>query len=677
MSTPKIDAEAFAPYRESGWQAIPLHRFDAESTDRGGRTRRDGKRPVHANWTARPYSAAKVISCSVAEGRNVGVRLAPDQLVIDVDPRNGGTEGFAALCTALALDPTIFPTVITGSGGAHYYMRKPADLSVLDTLPDFPGVEFKSKGRQVVAAGSIHPDTLKHYAWDFLTPPLADAPEAPAALLQAIRRPERTGNTIGGGQYSQERIAAALARLDPENFRNHSKWLALMMAVHHATNGDGRQEFIDWSTSDPQYADDADVIGRRWDSLHADAAAGRITHRTLAKILAENGATDAILADPAERAADFEAMGEEAAEDMTFEGDDEEPSTGLTYEIAAGIEAEPIEWLWQNRFPVGKLSMIAGFPDQGKSQVTLNIAATVSRGGKWPNGEGKARKGAVLILSAEDDAADTVVPRLSAGGADLDQCLIVNSMVRIENSARVLNLQDDLGKLAEIIRKERGNGRDVRLVLIDPIGSYMGGRSKGDSFKNAEVRALLTPLAEWAARLRVAVIAVSHFNKSGNGRAIYRVTDSLAFTAAARTVWLTAEDPEDPKRRLLLKGKCNIADDPGGLAYKIEGVNITPEITAPRVVWDGTTDITAEEALGQSGERKPTAAERAGDFLARLLSDGPVLASRIQELAEEAGYSWRTITRTKAELGIVSEKDGFDAGWQWRLPEAEDFEEDV
>src|SRR6185312_9028066 len=101
----------------------------------------------------------------------------PDQLVIDVDPRNGGTDGFVDLCLELGIDPATWPRVVTGSGGSHYYMTKPAGLAIVDTLDGFPGVEFKSRGRQVVAAGSIHPDTGKFYAWDSKHPPLGDAPK--------------------------------------------------------------------------------------------------------------------------------------------------------------------------------------------------------------------------------------------------------------------------------------------------------------------------------------------------------------------------------------------------------------------------------------------------------------------------------------------------------------------
>ena len=74
----------------------------------------------------------------------------------------------------------------------------------------------------------------------------------------------------GGGQYDQAQLAKALSALDATDFASHDRWLQLMMACHHATNGDGREEFIEWSTSDPDYADDAESIGRRWDSLHTD-----------------------------------------------------------------------------------------------------------------------------------------------------------------------------------------------------------------------------------------------------------------------------------------------------------------------------------------------------------------------------------------------------------------------
>jgi hypothetical protein len=319
-----IDAAAFRSYRGSGWQPIPLHRYDATSTDKRGRERKDGKRPIHANWTAREYGADAVLRGCERDGLNMGVRLTALQLVIDVDPRHGGEEGFAKLCRDLGLDPLQWPRVETGSGGSHYYLTLPEGVRVVDTLEKYPGVEFKSIGRQVVSAGSIHPDTLRHYQWDKLHPELADAPEAPARLIEAIRRPERSGAPIGGGQLTQEEIAAKLARLDPCEFRIESEWRAMMMSCHHASNGDARSEFIEWSTSDPNYADDAEVIGRRWDSCHAEKNDG-YTYKTLNKALRDHGAADAQVIDEDERTGDFDELADvELAEKLddpdAFEG---------------------------------------------------------------------------------------------------------------------------------------------------------------------------------------------------------------------------------------------------------------------------------------------------------------------------------------------------------------------
>ena len=75
---------------------------------------------------------------------------------------------------------------------------------------------------------------------------------------------------MGGGHVAPEQLAAALEALDAGDFGTHEEWLQLMMACHHATGGEGRQEFIELSTGDAEYADAAEEIGRRWDSLHAE-----------------------------------------------------------------------------------------------------------------------------------------------------------------------------------------------------------------------------------------------------------------------------------------------------------------------------------------------------------------------------------------------------------------------
>src|SRR5262249_55729505 len=132
---------------------------------------------------------------------------------------------------------------------------------------------------------------------------------------------------------------------------------------------------------------------------------------------------------------------------------------------------------------------------------------------------------------------------------------------------RAFSLQRDMkalsAKLAEL--------GDVAAVVIDPITAYLG---DVDSHRNADVRALLAPLAELAAQRNTAIIGVSHLNKSAGTEVMMRVTGSLAFVAASRAAYLVAQDPENPARRFFLPIKNNIGPDSTGLAFRIEGATV-------------------------------------------------------------------------------------------------------
>ena len=212
-----------------------------------------------------------------------------------------------------------------------------------------------------------------------------------------------------------------------------------------------------------------------------------------------------------------------------------------------------LHWLWPGRVPLGKLTLLIGDPGLGKSFVTLDIAARVSRGLSLPALAGEAplaasAPGSVLLLSAEDDALDTIHPRLAAAGADLNRIDVLKA-IRVQRAGdgshieSMFSLQSDLALLEDEIAK-RDN---CRLVVIDPITSYLG---RSDSHRNSEMRALLAPLSELAARTGVAVLAVNHLNKMGQGPAIYRSMGSLTFAATARSVLAVMNDPHDVIRIL-------------------------------------------------------------------------------------------------------------------------------
>lgn len=339
---------------------------------------------------------------------------------------------------------------------------------------------------------------------------------------------------------------------------------------------------------------------------------------------------------------------------------------------ASDITPEPIEWLWPSRIAIGKQTMIVGEPGLGKSQLTAFMAAAITTTGQWPCNEGHAPLGSIIILSAEDDAADTIRPRLDAAGADVTRVLIV-SAVRSDNGKgrHTFNLQADL----DLLEKEIIKARDVRLVIIDPISSYLG---KTDSHKNSEVRGVLEPVSEMAARLRVAVVSVTHKPKGKGNSAINSAIGSIGFTGVARSAFMVEKDPDDEDRRLFLQIKNNIAKDPGGLAFRIGQQLFPGGIIGSAIFWDSErVSCTADEILAanETASERP-AQKEAENFLRDILKDGPRPAKDVEGEAKEAGISWRTVNRAKKTLGVVAERKaesgdglGRSGRWYWSLPD--------
>ena len=333
------------------------------------------------------------------------------------------------------------------------------------------------------------------------------------------------------------------------------------------------------------------------------------------------------------------------------------PTDAITRQLST-IEAVPIRWLWTHRIARGKTTILAGDPKLGKSLITSDLGARISAGLQWPDGNGNAPLANVIFASAEDDPADTIRPRIEAAGGDVSRIHILESITEIDDEGmpyeRGFSLRHDAHRLqAEIERI--GN---VAACIIDPITAYLGGT---DSHKNAEVRELLAPLARIAAECNVAIIAVSHLNKSAGNNALYRVSGSLAFTAAARTCWLVAKDQDDEQRRLMLPSGSNIAPDIGGMAYRITAVD-TAVGQVPVLDWEpDPINIDATDALTPDSEEK-TERDEAAEWLRELIIEGRMKSTDVQQAARTAGFSWRTVQRARKQAGVETKREGFGKG---------------
>ena len=328
----------------------------------------------------------------------------------------------------------------------------------------------------------------------------------------------------------------------------------------------------------------------------------------------------------------------------------------------ADVEPREVAWLWSGRIPLGRLTLLVGVPGLGKSFVTTDWASRVTTGTPWPDGSDCVR-GSVLFVCAEDDPADTIRPRLDAHRADVSQVHLLTSVVRScgdEQTESMFSLVDPEA-LEQAIEKV-GN---VRLVVVDPIGSYLG---RSDAHRDNEVRSVLSPISLLAERHGAAVVMVAHRRKSGGGgSADESVLGSRAFTGLARSVLHLSPDPKVPSRRLLLAGKNNLAPPADGLGFTIAG-------EPPAVRWDrDPVDITADDALRAESEPNARKSKRpreaAADWLRGRLEAGPAMYADLVSEAQGEGLSKRTLERAADELGIEKSKADFRGGWRWSLPE--------
>jgi hypothetical protein len=339
--------------------------------------------------------------------------------------------------------------------------------------------------------------------------------------------------------------------------------------------------------------------------------------------------------------------------------------------LVSDVETERVAWLWRGWLAQGKISVLDGDPGLGKSATTLDIAARVSTGRPFPDGsECETGAGGVVILSAEDGLADTIKPRLEAACADTSRISSLGTVWEGRGERRherTLSLPEDITLIEREVRRV-----EAKLVIVDPLMAFLP--KKIDAHKDQDVRRALAPFASMAERTGVAVQVVRHLSKSEGTSPIYRGGGSIGIIGAARMGALVAKDPKDEERRVLAPTKNNLAVHPKSLLYGLEEA----DNGAVRVIWAGQSEYSASELLQSVRVDRADARREAEDFLAALLSDGPVPKASVEEEAEAANISPGTLRRAKTSLGVIAERENHVGGergagrWVWKLPATEE-----
>jgi hypothetical protein len=384
---------------------------------------------------------------------------------------------------------------------------------------------------------------------------------------------------------------------------------------------------------------------------------------------------------------------------------DDGDGAGLVTTCLADIRPEPIRWHVPGYLPLGKLIILAGEGGYGKSTLTLDLTAGTSRGRCcFGLAYGPPGPADVLLVSCEDDYGDTVVPRLLSAGADLSRVHRVDGVAVGEGRPLAFTLAH-LDRLeAELVRR-----RSVRLVIIDPVSGFVG-RAGVDDNRDAELRTVLDPLAELAARRSALVLMVKHLSKDQTRRAAQRVGGSAAYVNAARAAFVVAPDPGDRDRRLFLPIKFNCGPWPSGLAFRMDalpageraGILAGMDHLGPddrdrlagqlyRVGWQGPVSVTADDALGADARAHRAAGkadpDRAAGWLRDRLAAGPAGSALCASEGDRAlgrpwpppgddpgkavnvRLKWWRESVLKARLGGRPRKLGMDGPWFFALPD--------
>jgi putative DNA primase/helicase len=618
--------QAATAYATLGWRVVSLHGVLERNgqpictCSAGENCTSPGKHPRLTNW----HNLATIDEEAIAELwkrwpiSNIGVRLGPVSGIMDCEyDCEQGRQTAERL-----LSPCYTPTY-TSARSTHRLFQFPAGLAIPKAVVHTNGLELRfgveARGSQSVFPPSVHVAGVAYRWLEGLSPGEVQPLPFPDALAELLAC-ETGGNGKGNGDgfTCEGHFWETPGAKEGERYDS----LGRLAGRYLATYGVG-----DW--------DNLLSHALAWNAkCHPPEAEAAVTQRVRwlwEKESAKRRATPKV-----------EAVQPTVPQVALLE---------LVTQCFADIEAEPVHWLWFERIALGKLSLICGEPGLGKTFVSCDMAARVSRGLDFPDGS-PCEVGEVALLTAEDGAGDTLRPRLDAAGADVSKVHIIEGIRAPGGREVFLNLGEHIG-LIEAWLVQRPT---AKLLIIDPITAFLG---RTDSHENAAVRGVLGPVAKLAERRGISVTGITHLNKRET-KALHRITGSIAFVAAARAAWLVATDPDDEggDRRLFLPVKNNLGRA-SGLAFAI---------TDGRVAWEPGPVLTSADDIDGEGDASPR--EEAMGWLTDLLTAGPIAATKVWAKAKMERIAERTLKRAKKELGIVSERVG-DA-WAWRLPDGQD-----
>ena len=241
--------------------------------------------------------------------------------------------------------------------------------------------------------------------------------------------------------------------------------------------------------------------------------------------------------------------------------------------VSAGeIAPGRIDWIWEPYLPAGAVTLMAGAPGCGKSFLSIALAASLSQG-LTPFHRRGTGKIPAAVLSLEDDPARTIVPRLKACGADLEEIVIFDWRHPEADSLDSLSMREGTeGELLRVLR-EGVKMHGIRMVIIDTLTAFTPARMDGN--EAVAVRQMMKPLARFAAECGVGVLVICHARKRGSHDSTHgvqaTVLGSVDYVASCRSAVLVQKDPQGGEGTggIMTHAKCNFGPLGPSLSFSI------------------------------------------------------------------------------------------------------------
>ena len=312
--------------------------------------------------------------------------------------------------------------------------------------------------------------------------------------------------------------------------------------------------------------------------------------------------------------------------------------------LFSDVQAKPVQWLWRPYIPIGKVTLLQGDPNDGKSTMMMNIVAELSKGGAMPDGTPLGRPQKTIYQCSEDDAADTIKPRLEACGAECKNIAFID-----EGVYSGLTIDDE--RLREAILEFR-----PRLVVIDPIQAYV--ENDSDLMSASKARRLMRRMGIWASMYGCAIVVIGHMNKRGGQKDLYRGLGSIDLVASARSVLQVERREDDTLIRIVHHVKSSAV--PNGPDFSFE---IRPDTGFQWLKMEEQDSPSSGEPIMDLPKNKH---ELAAFLITQALKNGPVETTEIRRVLSANRIGQKIMNDAKDALGIKPYRKM--RRWYWSMP---------